>query len=115
MAASPTRSPRVEVSAVPEMMTPEQVAEYLQLTKDTIYRLIRRRQLAAVRIGRSYRVSRADLDEFLLAQSTRPEVREALFRRVRAVAERNPAAEGDALLDELERLDERRAREARSA
>lgn len=105
----------MEVSTVPETMPSEQVAEYPQLTKDTINRLIHRWQLAAVRIGRSYRVSRADLDEHLLAQSTRPEVREALFRRVRAIAERNLAADGDALLDELERLDAERVREARGA
>lgn len=30
-----------------EIMTPEQVAEYLQLNTDTVYRLIRQKQLAA--------------------------------------------------------------------
>jgi excisionase family DNA binding protein len=102
-------------SNMSEMMTPEQVAEYLQLTKDTVYRLIRRRQLAVVRIGRSYRVPRADLEDFLLAQSTRPEVREALFRRVQEIAKRNADADGDALLAELEQMDEERGRQGKSA
>lgn len=91
-----------------ELMTPEQVAEYLQLTKATVYRLIRGKQLAATRIGRTYRVPREDLEAFLLANSTRPEVRQALFRRVAEIAERNPDKSPDALLDELNRYDEER-------
>ena len=85
-----------------EVMTPQQVAEYLQLNTDTVYRLIRRRKLAATRIGRTYRIPREDLEEFLLAQSTRPEVRETLFRRVLEIARRNPDLDGDQLLEEME-------------
>lgn len=84
-------------------MTPQQVADYLQVNTDTVYRLIRTRKLAASRIGRAYRIPKADLEEFLVAQSTRPEVREALFRRVAAIAGRNPDLDGDRVLDELER------------
>ncbi len=99
-----------------DVMTPEQVAEYLQLDKETIYRLIRTKQLAATRIGRAYRIPRQDLDTFLLANSTRPEVREALFRRVNAIAERNPGVDSDELLEELEREDEeRKQRQQRAA
>jgi excisionase family DNA binding protein len=87
-------------------MTPEQVAEYLQLTTDTIYRLIRRKELAATRIGRHYRVPKADLESFLASHSTRPAVREAMFQRVMAIAERNPNVNSDHVLEELERLDE---------
>ena len=39
-----------------EIMTPEQVADYLQLNKDTVYRYIREGKIAASRLGRSYRV-----------------------------------------------------------
>jgi excisionase family DNA binding protein len=93
-----------------EIMTPEQVAEYLQVGTDTIYRLIRRHQLAATRVGRSYRIPRQDLETFLLAQSTRPAVRDALFARLDDVAERNPDVDGDVLLEELEREDAERRR-----
>lgn len=86
-----------------EVMTPQQVAEYLQLNTDTVYRLIRRRKLAATRIGRTYRIPREDLEEFLLTQSTRPEVRDALFHRTMEIGERNPDLDGDKLLEELER------------
>ena len=94
-----------------DMMTPEQVAGYLQVTKDTVYRLIRQKRLAATRIGRAYRVPREDLDAFIAVNSTRPEVRQALFRRVLQIGKRNPELDGDALLDELERNDQARRSE----
>ncbi len=70
-------------------MTPEQVAEYLQLRKDTVYRYIRDGKLAAIRLGRSYRVRKEDLDDFLHQNAARPEFRAALFRRVAEIGERN--------------------------
>jgi excisionase family DNA binding protein len=85
-----------------EVMTPEQVADYLQLTTDTVYRLIRQHKLAATRIGRHYRVPKEDLDSFLLRQSTRQEVRDALFTRVLVIAERQPKLSSDAVLEALE-------------
>jgi excisionase family DNA binding protein len=95
---------------VREVLTPRQVADYLQLSTEAVYRLIRRRQLAASRIGRSYRIPRADLDAFLIANSTRPEVQQAIFARLEEVARRHPDADGDALLAELERADAETAR-----
>ena len=89
-----------------DIMTPEQVADLLQLNTETIYRLIRDKKLAAVKIGRAYRVTRADLEAFLAVHSTMPTLRDALFRRVMAIAERNPGLSSDDLLEELERLDE---------
>ncbi|MGD9894835.1 MAG: helix-turn-helix domain-containing protein [Dehalococcoidia bacterium] len=100
---------------VREIMTPEQVADFLQVDKETVYRLIRRRQLAATKIGRTYRIPRQDLDAFLLANSTRPEVQEALFDRVMAVAERNPGLNSDDVLAELEREDDDRKRRRASS
>ena len=94
-----------------EIMTPEQVADYLQLNTDTVYRLIRERKMAATQIGRAYRIPREDLEAFLTANSTRPMVREALFRRFMEIAERNLGVNSDDLLEELEREDE--ARKAR--
>jgi excisionase family DNA binding protein len=46
-------------------MTPAQVAQYLQVHKLTVYRYVRDRQLPAVRLGRSLRILKADMDEFL--------------------------------------------------
>lgn len=96
-----------------ELMTPEQVADYLQLNTDTVYRLIRQKKLAASQIGRAYRIPKEDLESFLLAHSTRPQVRKALFDLVMHIAENNPGLDSDAMLEELEKWDhEQKARQA---
>lgn len=77
------------MAAVKEIMTPGQVADYLQLSKDTVYRYIREGKLTASRLGRNYRVPRENVDLFLLATSTSDAAREALFNRWESVAERN--------------------------
>ena len=102
-----------------EIMTPEQVAEYLQLNTDTVYRLIRGKQLAASRIGRTYRIPKEDVETFLLSHSTRPQVRAALINRVAEIGERNaaryPSLTSDEVLEELEAYDaERRHAPAKS-
>lgn len=91
-----------------DILTPEQVADYLQLNTDTVYRLIRARKLAATQIGRTYRIQKEDLDQFLLANSSRPAARAALFDRIQEIGARNPEVDGDQLLEEIERMDERR-------
>ena len=40
-----------------DYMTPEQVADFLQLNRETIYRYIREGKLEAHKFGRTYRVS----------------------------------------------------------
>lgn len=75
--------------AIKEIMTPEQVAEYLQLNKDTVYRYIREGKLIASRLGRNYRILKENVDLFLLATSTGNKAREALFERMESVADRN--------------------------
>src|SRR5947199_9838630 len=95
-----------------DVLTPEQVAEYLQLNTDTVYRLIREERLAASRIGRTYRIPKEDVEQFLLVNSSRSAVRAALFRRVKEISERNPDVDGDKLLEELERMDELKRRRA---
>jgi len=78
------------------------------MTKDTIYRLIRQRQLAATQIGRAYRIPKEDLQRFLQSRSTRPEVRDAQFRQVWSIAERRQGVSSDELLEELEQEDRER-------
>jgi len=77
------------MAAAKEIMTPEQVADYLQLSKDTIYRYIREGKLTASRLGRNYRIPRENGDLFLLATSTSDAAREALFKRWESAPERN--------------------------
>lgn len=54
------------------LLTSGEVADQLRVSTMTVYRLIRRGQLPAVRVGRNYRVRREDLDEFLDAQVVQP-------------------------------------------
>ena len=77
------------MEAVKEIMTPEQVADYLQLSKDTVYRYIREGKLIASKLGRNYRIPKENVDLFLLATSTSQTAREALFSRLEKVAELN--------------------------
>ncbi|PJE63117.1 hypothetical protein COU88_01225 [Candidatus Roizmanbacteria bacterium CG10_big_fil_rev_8_21_14_0_10_39_6] len=45
-----------------KMYTPEQVADMLQLSKNTIYDLINRGEIVAKKIGRVYRVPRSSIE-----------------------------------------------------
>lgn len=46
--------------------TPEQVAEMLQLSKNTVYDLISRGEIVAKKIGKVYRIPRSSLSFILL-------------------------------------------------
>ncbi|MCR5414922.1 MAG: helix-turn-helix domain-containing protein [Kiritimatiellae bacterium] len=49
-----------------EFLSLEEVADFLGVTYQLIYRLVRSGELPAVRLGKLYRVSRADLDAYLM-------------------------------------------------
>lgn len=48
-------------SNTPEIMTLEQVAELLQVSYQTVYKMVREKELKAKKVGRSYRVLRKDV------------------------------------------------------
>jgi len=52
------------------ILTPQEVADYLQLTPDTIYRYIREGKLVAAKFGRHYRIPKENVDLLLLVSST---------------------------------------------
>jgi len=56
-------------------MTSAQAADYLQVDRETVYRYIRSGQLIASRLGRSYRISKTNVDALLWATRTRPDIR----------------------------------------
>ena len=45
----------------PKVYTPEQVAEILQLSKNTVYRLINRGEIIAKKIGKVYRIPQSSI------------------------------------------------------
>ncbi len=62
------------------LLTPEQVAEILQVHVLTIYSYIRRGKLDAVRLGRSYRIIPKDLTRFI--ESNRIKNQQAIGRNI---------------------------------
>jgi excisionase family DNA binding protein len=59
---------------LPDILTPEQAADYLQINRETVYRYIREGKLIASKLGRTYRIPRPSLDLFLWATRTRQDV-----------------------------------------
>jgi len=51
-----------------ELLTAEELASEWKVNRSTIWRLIRDRKLAAVKIGDSYRIARSDARRYLDAQ-----------------------------------------------
>ena len=48
-----------------ELMTVEEVADYLRVTEKTIYRLLKQGKIPAVKVGRQWRFEKARIDEWL--------------------------------------------------
>jgi excisionase family DNA binding protein len=51
-----------------QFMTTEEVLEYLQVNLRTVDRLIRRRNIPAIRVGRQWRFRRGDIEAWLETQ-----------------------------------------------
>lgn len=51
------------------LLTVAEVATVMRVSRMTVYRLIRRGQLQAIRVGRNYRVREDDLAAYLDAQA----------------------------------------------
>lgn len=51
------------------LLTVAEVASVMRVSRMTVYRLIRRGELRAVRVGRNYRVREQDLTEYLETQA----------------------------------------------
>ncbi len=52
-----------------DILTVEQAADYLQVSRATVFKLVREQGLPAAKIGGSVRFARAQLLEWLIAQS----------------------------------------------
>lgn len=53
------------VDSLPGTLTPQQVADFLQVEPQTVWRMIRRGELPAFRVGRVYRITREDFEHWL--------------------------------------------------
>ena len=48
-----------------ELMTVEEVAQYLRVTEKTVYRLLKRGRIPATKVGRQWRFDKTSIDEWL--------------------------------------------------
>jgi excisionase family DNA binding protein len=55
------------------LLTVGEVAGTMRVSNMTVYRLIKSGQLAAVRVGKNYRIRETDVDEYLSERSVRVE------------------------------------------
>lgn len=58
------KAPALNLSC-PEIMTTEEVAEVLRLPIKTVQGLIRNKKLKGTKTGKSYRITRVDLERYL--------------------------------------------------
>ena len=56
------------------LLTVAEVARTMRVSNMTVYRLIKSGQLAAVRVGKNYRIRESDVDRYLSERSVRVEV-----------------------------------------
>lgn len=54
---------------ISRLLTVAEVATVMRVSRMTVYRLIRRGQLKAIRVGRNYRVREDDLGSYLDSQA----------------------------------------------
>lgn len=59
-----------EVTPNNDFFTPEEVADILRINVLTVYSYIQKEHLAAIRLGRNYRISREDLMSFIHSKRT---------------------------------------------
>lgn len=62
---SDAQRPREPVSTDPLLLTPEEAATVLRVGRTTIYALMKAGDLCPVHIGRSCRISRAELERYV--------------------------------------------------
>lgn len=56
-------------SPISRLLTVAEVATVIRVSRMTVYRLIRRGHIKAIRVGRNYRVREDDLERYLEAQA----------------------------------------------
>ena len=55
------------------LLTVGEVATLMRVSNMTVYRLIKSGQLAAIRVGKNYRIRRGDVDRYLDERAVRTE------------------------------------------
>ncbi|WP_448608243.1 helix-turn-helix domain-containing protein [Geodermatophilus sp. URMC 60] len=98
-----THRPREPVSSDPLLLTPEEAAEALRVGRTTIYALMKAGDLRSVHIGRSCRISRAELERYVQHLQAPPPPQPARTRSRR----RRTSTDQDRLFDVVHSRPER--------
>lgn len=77
---------------MPDTMTLQQLSEYLQMSVDSVYHLVRRGKIPGIKIGKQWRFSKKAIDRWLTSKST---------KAARILVVENNAVIGDMLLNAL--------------
>ena len=64
-----------------ELMTVEEIAVYLRLTKRTIYRLLKKGTVPAVKVGNKWRFDKSVIDSWLKPEFQKKKVRKKRMYR----------------------------------
>lgn len=62
--------PLAQSNARSRLLTVAEVASLMRVSTMTVYRLIKAGDLAAIRVGKSYRIKEDDVDAFIAARYT---------------------------------------------
>jgi len=65
MGISTTRYNEIDERAPPELMSPEQLAEYLGIGRTFAYQLLGQKRIPSFTIGKLRRVRKADVDRYI--------------------------------------------------
>jgi excisionase family DNA binding protein len=68
--------PRSRAFVGDRLLTVAEVAATMRVSNMTVYRLIKAGQLAAIRVGKNYRIRESDVNKYLSDRSVRVEVQE---------------------------------------
>ncbi len=98
-----THRPREPVSSDPLLLTPEEAAEVLRVGRTKIYALMKAGDLRSVHIGRSCRISRAELERYVQHLQAPPPPQPARTRSRR----RRTSTDQDRLFDVVHSRPER--------
>ncbi|MCL6507835.1 MAG: helix-turn-helix domain-containing protein [Bryobacteraceae bacterium] len=60
-----SREKKEKVAPMEKLLTLEEVADYLRLSKDTVYRLANTGKLPASKVGNQWRFRKEDVDQWL--------------------------------------------------
>ena len=59
------------------LLTVGEVAQVMRVSNMTVYRLIKSGQMAALRVGKNYRIRRKDVERYLTDRTVHVEIRES--------------------------------------